>query len=166
LWRAIEIETLAKMYVHALAIGEPPHLSDKEMAQVIEQMRRMGYGEAPDLDKVKDTPKLMRVKAVAVAEKVEKPARQYPKAIKAPSKATSPASAKAAAKPAIGEKPATKAAPTPRVKAPQAAASKAKAPAKKGPTAKWTTTAKTALADSAPAVSFKSLVGSALNRRK
>jgi L-fuculose-phosphate aldolase len=56
LWLAIEVETLAKMYVHALAIGEPPRLSDEEMARVAEQMRRMSYGQAPDLDEVKDTP--------------------------------------------------------------------------------------------------------------
>jgi L-fuculose-phosphate aldolase len=56
LWLAIEVETLAKMYVHALAIGEPPRLSDAEMARVGEQMRRMSYGRAPDLDEVKDTP--------------------------------------------------------------------------------------------------------------
>jgi L-fuculose-phosphate aldolase len=54
---AIEVETLAKMYVHALAIGEPPHLPAEEMDRVIEQMRRMSYGNAPDLDHVKDTPK-------------------------------------------------------------------------------------------------------------
>lgn len=53
---AIEVETLAKMYVHALAIGEPPHLSGEEMDRVIEQIRRMSYGNAPDLDHVKDTP--------------------------------------------------------------------------------------------------------------
>jgi L-fuculose-phosphate aldolase len=57
LWRAVEIETLAKMYVHALAIGEPPRLTEAEMTQVIEQMRRMSYGQAPDLDTVTDTPK-------------------------------------------------------------------------------------------------------------
>lgn len=54
---AIEVETLAKMYVHALAIGEPPHLSAEEMDKVIEQIRRMSYGNAPDLDHVKDTPR-------------------------------------------------------------------------------------------------------------
>lgn len=54
---AIEIENLAKMYVHALAFGEPPHLSTEEMDQVVEQMRRMSYGEAPDLDGIADTPK-------------------------------------------------------------------------------------------------------------
>lgn len=57
LWRAVEIETLAKMYVHALAIAEPPRLSDAEMAQVIEQIKRMSYGQAPDLDDVADSPK-------------------------------------------------------------------------------------------------------------
>ncbi|MFO1068120.1 MAG: class II aldolase/adducin family protein [Geminicoccaceae bacterium] len=57
LWLAIEVETLAKMYVHALAIGEPPRLSLEEMARVQEQMRRMSYGQAPDLDGTNDTPK-------------------------------------------------------------------------------------------------------------
>jgi L-fuculose-phosphate aldolase len=46
LWRAVEIETLAKMYVHALAIGEPPRLSRAQMAQVFRQMKRMSYGKA------------------------------------------------------------------------------------------------------------------------
>lgn len=49
---AIEVETLARFYIQALVIGEPPLLSDEEMAQVLEQMRRMSYGEAPDLDTV------------------------------------------------------------------------------------------------------------------
>jgi L-fuculose-phosphate aldolase len=57
LWLAVEVETLAKMYVHALAIGEPPHLSEAEMAQVREQMKRMSYGLAPDVDGVGDTPR-------------------------------------------------------------------------------------------------------------
>lgn len=56
LWLAVEVETLAKMYVHALAIGEPPHLPAHEMDRVIEQIRRMSYGQAPDLDDVADTP--------------------------------------------------------------------------------------------------------------
>jgi len=57
LWLALEVETLAKMYVHALAIGEPPRLSEAEMAQVHEQIRRMGYGQAPDGDGVGDVPR-------------------------------------------------------------------------------------------------------------
>lgn len=48
LWLAIEVETLAKMYVHALAIGEPPRLGEDEMVRVLEQMRRMSYGQAPN----------------------------------------------------------------------------------------------------------------------
>jgi L-fuculose-phosphate aldolase len=47
LWRAVEIETLAKMYVHALAIGEPPRLTRAQMTQVFRQMKRMSYGQAP-----------------------------------------------------------------------------------------------------------------------
>ena len=62
LWRAHEVETLAKMYVHALAIGEPPRLSDAEMAQVIEQMRRMSYGQSPDLESAIDRPMAANVK--------------------------------------------------------------------------------------------------------
>ena len=57
MWRAIEVEVLAKMYVHALAIGEPPRLTEAEMTRVMEQMRRMSYGQAPDIDGVDDTPR-------------------------------------------------------------------------------------------------------------
>ena len=57
LWLAVEVETLAKMYLHALTLGEPPHLSAAEMDRVAEQMRRMSYGGAPDLDHVADTPR-------------------------------------------------------------------------------------------------------------
>ena len=57
LWLATEVEVLAKMYVHALAIGEPPLLSMAEMTQVIEQIQRMKNGDAPDLDNVCDTPR-------------------------------------------------------------------------------------------------------------
>jgi len=57
LWLAVEVETLARMYVHALAMGEPPRLSDAEMAQVHEQIRRMGYGQAPDGDDIADGPR-------------------------------------------------------------------------------------------------------------
>jgi len=51
-WLAVEVETLAKMYVHALAIGEPPRLSEAEMVQVHEQIKGIGYGQAPDPDGV------------------------------------------------------------------------------------------------------------------
>jgi L-fuculose-phosphate aldolase len=54
LWLAIEVETLARLYVQALSLGEPPVLSDEEMDRVIEQMRKMSYGQAPDADGIND----------------------------------------------------------------------------------------------------------------
>jgi L-fuculose-phosphate aldolase len=58
LWLAVEVETLARMYVQALSLGlgEPPVLDDAEMGRVVEQMRRMSYGHAPDLEGVNDVP--------------------------------------------------------------------------------------------------------------
>ncbi len=53
---AIEVEALARMYVQALTLGEPPILGEEEMARVIEQMRRMSYGLPPDGEGVNDTP--------------------------------------------------------------------------------------------------------------
>ncbi|WP_099823445.1 class II aldolase/adducin family protein [Oceaniglobus indicus] len=50
IWMAVEVETLARMYVQALTLGEPPILSDSEMERVIGQMKRMSYGQAPDGD--------------------------------------------------------------------------------------------------------------------
>lgn len=51
---AIEVETLSRLYVQALTLGEPPVLDDEEMARVIQQMKNMSYGQAPDLDGVND----------------------------------------------------------------------------------------------------------------
>ena len=55
LWLAIEVETLSRLYVQALTIGDPPILSDEEMARVIQQMRQMSYGQAPDIEGINDT---------------------------------------------------------------------------------------------------------------
>ena len=41
---AIEVETLARIYLASLQLGEPPLLSEAEMARVGEQMRRRAYG--------------------------------------------------------------------------------------------------------------------------
>ncbi len=182
MWRAIEIETLAKMYVHALAIGEPPHLSEKEMAQVIEQMRRMAYGDAPDLDKVKDTPKLPVARSASVAPdtKAEKPARQYPKALKVKVTVKSPANSATKLAPVQGtvagkavapkESAKTVAAPkaaSPKTRSTKALATKATTPAKKTIASKKKATTEAApVATGSAATSFKSLVGSALSRRK
>ncbi|CAN5156078.1 class II aldolase/adducin family protein [soil metagenome] len=43
---AVEVETLARLYVQALPLGEPPVLSDEEMSRVIGQMKTMSYGNA------------------------------------------------------------------------------------------------------------------------
>ena len=54
LWLAIEVETLSRMYVQALTLGEPPVLPDDEMDRVIAQMKRMSYGHAPDPEGIND----------------------------------------------------------------------------------------------------------------
>lgn len=45
---AAEVEALSRLYLLALAIGEPPALSEGEMERVIARMRRMGYGQDPE----------------------------------------------------------------------------------------------------------------------
>jgi L-fuculose-phosphate aldolase len=55
LWLAIEVETISRLYVQALTLGDPPILSDEEMGRVIRQMQQMSYGLAPDLEGVNDT---------------------------------------------------------------------------------------------------------------
>jgi L-fuculose-phosphate aldolase len=54
LWLAVEVETLSKMYVHALMLGEPPVLPEEEMTRVMDQMKRMSYGLAPDAEGTND----------------------------------------------------------------------------------------------------------------
>ena len=44
---AIEVETLARMYLQALQLGEPPLLSPEQMAAVHHQFRTLLYGAAP-----------------------------------------------------------------------------------------------------------------------
>lgn len=48
LWLATEVETLSRLYVQALPLGEPPVLSNEEMSRVIDQMHRMDYGFGPE----------------------------------------------------------------------------------------------------------------------
>jgi len=48
LWLATEVETISRLYVQALTLGEPPILSDEEMERVIAQMERMSYGFGPE----------------------------------------------------------------------------------------------------------------------
>jgi len=44
LYLAVEVETLARMYVQALSLGEPPILSNEELDKVMKQMRDIHYG--------------------------------------------------------------------------------------------------------------------------
>ncbi|MGA1428236.1 MAG: class II aldolase/adducin family protein, partial [Vulcanococcus sp.] len=43
---AVEVETLARIYLQALALGEPPLLSAQQMEQVRHQFRTVLYGVA------------------------------------------------------------------------------------------------------------------------
>jgi L-fuculose-phosphate aldolase len=61
LWLAIEVETLSRMYVQALTLGEPPILSDEEMERVIGQMKRMSYGMMPDAEGTNDVARPRKV---------------------------------------------------------------------------------------------------------
>ena len=97
LWLAVEVETIARMYVQALTLGEPPILPDEEMARVIAQMQRMSYGQMPEGEGANDVAR-------------PKPAvKARPAAKKAPAaKQAAPAKKKAAAKAAPARKPAAK----------------------------------------------------------
>lgn len=63
LWMAVEVETLARMYVQALALGEPPVLSDEEMERVIAQMTRMSYGLGPEAEGSNDVARPRKTQA-------------------------------------------------------------------------------------------------------
>jgi len=43
LWLAIEVETLAHMYLAASSLGEPPTLSDEEIGRVMKKMDELRY---------------------------------------------------------------------------------------------------------------------------
>ena len=47
---AVEVEALARLYLGALALGEPPVLADEEIERVIARMRRRGYGRTVEGD--------------------------------------------------------------------------------------------------------------------
>lgn len=48
MWRAVELETLARMYYSALAVGRPVILSDEEVARIGERLRDYGYRPQAD----------------------------------------------------------------------------------------------------------------------
>lgn len=43
MWRAVELETLAKMYLLALTVGRPRVLSDAEIMRTVEKFKHYGY---------------------------------------------------------------------------------------------------------------------------
>ncbi|MBK9082597.1 MAG: class II aldolase/adducin family protein [Rhizobiales bacterium] len=43
MWRAVELETLARMYYSALAVGKPTILPDDEITRIAERFRGYGY---------------------------------------------------------------------------------------------------------------------------
>ena len=51
---ALEVESLAKIYISAYAFGEPPVLPSSEMDRVLEQMKRMSYGKGPEAEDASD----------------------------------------------------------------------------------------------------------------
>ena len=50
LYLATEVEELARQYLAARAIGEPPELSREQMDDVLAKMTQVGYGSSPDTD--------------------------------------------------------------------------------------------------------------------
>lgn len=54
LWLATEVETISRLYVQALTLGDPPVLPDEEMERVIAQMKRMSYGMGPEPEGAND----------------------------------------------------------------------------------------------------------------
>jgi len=50
MWLAIEVETLARQYVTALQLGDPPVLPDDEMARVVEKFKSYGLKSKDDAD--------------------------------------------------------------------------------------------------------------------
>lgn len=106
LWLAVEVETLSRMYVQALTLGEPPILSDAEMGRVIAQMQRMSYGQMPEPEGTNDVARPRTAKAVPVAKKA---------AAKKAVAAKKPAPAKMATAKAAPRKPVAKAVKRKRV---------------------------------------------------
>ena len=63
LWRAVELETLAKMYLLALSVGDPLVLSDDEIMRTVEKFKTYGYQPEKLAAVAKKTPKGSEKKA-------------------------------------------------------------------------------------------------------
>jgi len=65
MWRAVELETLAKMYYLASSIGTPAILGDDEIARIVERFKTYGYKPPKERAEVKPDGKLPREKSKA-----------------------------------------------------------------------------------------------------
>jgi L-fuculose-phosphate aldolase len=53
MWRAVELETLAKMYYLASSIGTPAILDDEEIGRIVERFKTYGYKPPKERDDIK-----------------------------------------------------------------------------------------------------------------
>jgi L-fuculose-phosphate aldolase len=79
MWRASELETLAKMYYLALAVGRPVVLSDDEIMRIVERFK--SYGRGPEAEVARAPPKKARAKGKRAATKTKSTAKKRPKKV-------------------------------------------------------------------------------------
>jgi len=53
MWRAVELETIAKMYYLALSIGSPVILDDEEISRIVERFKSYGYKPPKEREELK-----------------------------------------------------------------------------------------------------------------
>lgn len=76
LWRAVELETLAKMYLLALSVGDPFVLSDDEIMRTVEKFKSYGYQPEKLAAAAKKTAKGSGEKSRTESEKNARVAKQ------------------------------------------------------------------------------------------
>jgi hypothetical protein len=69
MWRATELETLAKMYHLALAIGEPVVLSDDEILRTVERFKTYGQGLEVEIARTAPERNASRKKKIAAGSR-------------------------------------------------------------------------------------------------
>lgn len=76
LWRAVELETLAKMYLMALGVGSPLILSDAEIMRTVEKFKNYGY--QPEKRAAVSRPAGKKVKKAAAKKPAARPVKKKP----------------------------------------------------------------------------------------
>jgi len=69
MWRATELETLARMYILALTIGDPVILADDEIMRTVERFKTYGQGLEGDAAPKKARPRKIAGRATAAKRK-------------------------------------------------------------------------------------------------